>query len=220
MSRSRRVVWSTAAFLILVVLVFAVMRITEDAGNLAAGVVPPPDDFASRYARVPWLAYLHIVPGLVYLVLAPLQFSARRRERSIETHRKRGRVLLGLGLVSGVFGIAFGIPFSFGGAVQAAATVVFGAWFVYCLVRAYRAIRGLRVTEHRRWMIRAFAIGLGVGTIRIWVGLFQGFGLLSFRDSFGIAFWLAFSMHLVAAEVWLARHPEPVSVDQPVNESR
>lgn len=212
MSWSRRVVWSTAAFLILVVLVFAVMRITEDAGNISAGVVPPPDDFASRYARAPWLAYLHIVPGLIYLVGAPLQFSARRRQKSIEAHRKRGRVLLGLGLVSGVFGVAFGIAFSFGGAVQAAASVVFGTWFVFCLVRAYRAIRSLLVTDHRRWMIRAFAIGLGVGTIRIWVGLFQGFGLLSFRDSFGLAFWLAFSMHLVAAEIWLRRHPEPVEL--------
>lgn len=58
-------------------------------------------------------------------------------------------------------------------------------------------------------MIRAFALGLAVGTIRIWVGLFQGFGLLGFRASFGVAFWLGFAMHAMTAELWLRWRPSP-----------
>jgi hypothetical protein len=54
-------------------------------------------------------------------------------------------------------------------------------------------------------MIRAFAIGLGVGTIRIWIGLFEGFGLLDEVTSFGVAFWVAWTMHVIAAELWLRR---------------
>jgi hypothetical protein len=68
-------------------------------------------------------------------------------------------------------------------------------------------IRAGDTVSHRRWMIRAFAIGLGVGTIRIWIGLFQGFGLLDEVTSFGVAFWVAFTMHLIAAELWLRRRP-------------
>ena len=56
-------------------------------------------------------------------------------------------------------------------------------------------------------MIRAFAIGLGVATIRIWVGLFQGFGLLDEGTSFGVAFWLSWTLHVIAAEIWLWRRP-------------
>jgi hypothetical protein len=42
------------------------------------------------------------------------------------------------------------------------------------------------MVHHRRWMIRAFAVGVAVGTIRIWQAVFVGFGLLSFEDAFGL----------------------------------
>lgn len=50
---------------------------------------------------------------------------------------------------------------------ESIATVVFGVWFIASLVLAFRAIRRDDVPQHRRWLIRAFAVG--VGTIRIWV---------------------------------------------------
>ncbi len=40
-------------------------------------------------------------------------------------------------------------------------------------------------------MIRAFAIGLAVGTIRLWVGLFMALGIFDLQGSFAPAFWLA-----------------------------
>ena len=56
-------------------------------------------------------------------------------------------------------------------------------------------------------MIRAFAVGLAVGTIRIWIGVFQATGLLTLEDSFGPAFWLSFVMHALVAELYLSRWP-------------
>jgi Predicted membrane protein (DUF2306) len=44
-------------------------------------------------------------------------------------------------------------------------------WFLICLVLAFRALRAGDMVLHRRWMIRAFAIGIAVGTIRIWTAL-------------------------------------------------
>jgi hypothetical protein len=67
------------------------------------------------------------------------------------------------------------------------ATVLFGVWFLICLVLAFRAIRGGDIAQHRRWMIRAFAIGVGVGTIRIWIALFVITGLLNLPAAFGPA---------------------------------
>ena len=60
---------------------------------------------------------------------------------------------------------------------------------------------------HRRWMIRAFAVGLGVGSIRVWIGLLSGTGVLPFEQSFAPAFWLGLSMHVVAGELWLWWRP-------------
>jgi uncharacterized membrane protein YozB (DUF420 family) len=66
---------------------------------------------------------------------------------------------------------------------EASAAVVFGLWFLTCLVLAVRAIRRDDIVHHRRWMIRAFAIGIGIGTTRIWLGLFEVTGLGSFESS-------------------------------------
>ncbi len=199
--------WAVVLFLIAVVLVFAALRVSIDSQNIATGVIPDEGEFDRRYAQNPLLAYVHIIPGVVYLVLAPFQISRRFRNRHLGLHRKMGRILVPTGIVSGVFGIVFGFFFSFGGFLEASASVVFGTWFVIALILAYRFIRAGDTVRHRRWMIRAFAIGLGVGTIRLWIGLFQGFGLLDDVTSFGVAFWLSWTLHVIAAEIWLWRRP-------------
>lgn len=201
--------------LVTIVLVFAVIRGVLDWPAIRAGTIPD-DDFAERYVAHPWLAYLHIVPGAVYLLGAPLQLSRRFRTRHYGVHRRLGRVLLTCALVAGLFSLLFGVPHAWGGAPEAAAAVVFGCWFLTCLVLAFRAIRRNDVRQHRRWMIRAFAVGIGVGTIRIWVGLFEGVEQMISGGTtpatpdtmmFGVAFWLAFTMHVALGEWWLRRTP-------------
>jgi Predicted membrane protein (DUF2306) len=72
---------------------------------------------------------------------------------------------------------------------------------------AVRAIRRDGVVNHRRWMIRAFAAGVAVGTIRIWIGILLASGLLDFPDSLAAAFWIAFSLHVLAGEWWVRTSP-------------
>jgi hypothetical protein len=203
----QRAVTVLVIVLITIVLASFVMRVTTDVPFLATGVAPESEDFESRYVAHPWLAYLHMAPGVLYLLGAPLQLSRRFRSRHYTLHRRLGRVILTAGLVSGVFGIAFGVFLAFGGAVQAWATVVFGSRFLVSLIMAFRAIRRRDVISHRRWMIRAFGVGIAVGTIRIWLGVFALTGLFDFRDSFAVAFWIAFVLHVMAAEWWIRATP-------------
>jgi uncharacterized membrane protein len=205
--RNVPVAWGIVLFLIAVVMVFATIRVINDSQNLAEGTVPAEGEFDRRYTEHAVLAYAHILPGVAYLVLAPFQVSRLFRNRHLSLHRKMGRVLVPLGIASGLFGIVFGILYSFGGVAEASAAVVFGSWFVYSLATAYRHIRAGDTVGHRRWMIRAFAIGIGVGTIRLSIGLFQAAGLLDFDDAFGMAFWIAWVMHVIAAELWLRWRP-------------
>jgi len=200
--------WSAIGVLITTVLVFATLRAVTDLPLLLSGRAAEEGSFEERYVAHPWLAYLHIGPGVAYLLAALPQLSRRFRRRHLTVHRRLGRVVLGLGLTSGVFALTFGVPFSFGGSWQALATAVFGSWFLVALLLALRAVRSGDVRMHRRWMIRAFAVGLGVGTIRIWVGLLVGSGLTAFESSFAPAFWLGLSMHVAAGELWLRRRPE------------
>ncbi len=193
--------------------VFAVHRLTLDVPHVASGTRPEEGSFDERYTLHFLPAYLHIVPSLVYLFAAPLQLNRRFRNSHLHIHRRVGRVALTAGLFSGVFALVFGTQFPWGGPLEAAAVAVFAVWFLLCLCLAFVAIRGGNVAAHRRWMIRAFAVGLGVGTVRIWLGLLMAAGVMSFETSFGLAFWLAWVPHAVVAELYLKARPDPI--DQP-----
>jgi uncharacterized membrane protein len=114
----------------------------------------------------------------------PLQLAYWFCRRHYSVHRRLGRILLGAGLLTGASAVVIGVLFPFGGRAEMSATVLFGAWFGVCLVLAFRAIRVDDIVRHRHWMTRAFAIGIGVGTIRIWIALFQVTGLLTFPAAF------------------------------------
>jgi uncharacterized membrane protein len=206
-----------AGVLLGMVFTFALIRFATDWPHLRAGTVPE-QDFAKRYVDSPWIPYLHIGFGLVYLAGAPVQLIRRVRVRSYARHRILGRVLVGCGLLSGGFAVVFAILAPWGGLLELTATLVFGTWFILCLVRAFHAIRTGNVHEHRRWMIRAFAVGLGIGSIRVWWGIFTGILLLQpwvddillpDPTTLGISFWLGFLCHVVVGEWWLRRFPVP-----------
>jgi hypothetical protein len=90
-----------------------------------------------------------------------------------------------------------------GGANETAATTFFAVLFLFALGKAFLHIRRREITPHREWMIRAFAIGLAVATVRPIVGLFFALSDLSPEEFFGIAFWLGFTLNLIAAEIWI-----------------
>lgn len=203
-----RLIGAAVVLVLLVLGVFVVLRLVEDLPHLLAGT-PSDDAFGRRYVEHPWEGYLHIVPGALFLLLALPQLSLRVRRRHLRLHRRLGRAAVALGLVSAVFGLVFGARHAFGGPPQTAATMVFGTWFGLTLVLGLRAARSHRVREHRRWMIRAFAVSTGVGTIRLWVGLLFGTGVTDFAGAFGWAFWLGLAMHVVAGEIYLLRRPDP-----------
>jgi uncharacterized membrane protein len=188
--------------------VFLVIRVSSDIGDLSAGRVPPEGDFDRRYVLNPWIAYLHIVPGTVYLLGAPFQLSSRMRRRHLSWHRRLGRVLIPAGLITAVFAIVVGLVMPFGLLAEASATIVFGSFFLLALGLAYRAVRSGDIRTHRRWMIRAFAVGVGVGMIRIVIGVGEAFGI-GIADSFGAAFWIAFVLLATLGEVWLRLRPDP-----------
>jgi uncharacterized membrane protein YozB (DUF420 family) len=202
----RRTAWLFVWVCITVVTVFVGVRLTQDLPALVTGELPHPDSFERRYAEHPFLAYAHIVPGVVYLGIAPFQVARRFRRGKLRRHRGLGRVALTAGVVTGLFAIAVGVVFPFGGLAETTASTVFGIYFLTSLGLAYRAVRRRDVDVHRRWMIRAFAIGTGVGTIRLVIGFSQAFGV-AFDAVFGLAFWIAFVVHAAAAEGWLARYP-------------
>jgi uncharacterized membrane protein len=174
------------------------------AANPAVAQFAALDDLFTRY---PILTLVHSVPGLLFMLLGPWQFSATIRARHLRWHRCNGRTFVCCAVMIGVSALvmSFGMP-AIGGMNQAAATTLFGAFFLLALGKAVWHIRRKEVAQHREWMIRAFAVGLAVATIRPIIGIFfatsRASGLTP-REFFGIAFWMGFTLQLMAAEAWI-----------------
>jgi uncharacterized membrane protein len=148
------------------------------------------------------------------MILGPLQFSSTIRARHIQWHRWSGRVFVACSVVIGVSALvmSFGMP-AIGGVNQAAATTLFATFFLFALCKAFWHIRRREIALHREWMIRAFGTGLAVATIRPIIGIFFATSRLtglSPHEFFGTAFWIGFTLQLIAAEAWIhATQPRP-----------
>jgi hypothetical protein len=65
--RSRRPVLIFVGVLIGIVVTSYMLRIATDTPFLITGTDPEPEDFEARYVAHPWLTYLHMTPGVLYL---------------------------------------------------------------------------------------------------------------------------------------------------------
>jgi len=198
--------WSVVFVLALTGIVSAANRALILSGVVAGGLAPDrfnATGWEAHYAQHRFLTLLHVVPGLLFMVLGPLQFVQRIRSRHIRLHRWSGRVFVASGLLIGVSALRMGFLMPIGGANETAATTFFAVLFLFALSKAFFHIRRREIARHREWMIRAFSIGLAVATMRPLVGLFFFFSHLSVQEFFGITFWIAFTSHLLAAEAWI-----------------
>ena len=162
------------------------------------------DAFDVRYVQHPWASLIHIVPGALFLTLAPLQFVARIRQRRISIHRGMGRVLATSAAITGVASLVVTFLFpAFGGISTQSATVFSGLLFLFSLSMAIRHILRKEVRQHREWMIRTFALAMSVATMRVFLILLRLFLGLSTEEVFGASFWLGIGVNLVVAEVWI-----------------
>jgi uncharacterized membrane protein len=95
----------------------------------------------------------HTLAGIFALLIGPISFSSRIRERHLQLHRILGRIYFVSILVGAPTGIAlaWGRPGLPGTSMQAA------AWIV-CTTVAVIAARNRQITVHRQWMARSYAV--------------------------------------------------------------
>jgi uncharacterized membrane protein len=212
-----RLVWGAIVALALIGCAVAIRRMVNLWPILMSGYRPPVISTNPRlaqfavlddiFARHPILTIVHVVPGLLFMILGPLQFNSKIRARHLQWHRWSGRVFVVCSAVIGVSALvmSFAMP-AIGGFNQAAATTLFGAFFLLALGKAFWHIRRREIDLHREWMVRAFSVGIAVAAIRPIVGILfatSRFSGLTPHEFFGTAFWIGFVVCLMAAEAWI-----------------
>lgn len=158
-----------------------------------------------RYADHPLLTALHLMPGLLFFAIAPLQFwPALRRTRRL--HRWLGRAFMASGFLSGIGVLWMVVVFpAVGGLLTQVVTFVIVGGMLGFMAHAWRAIRARRLAVHRAAIIRAYALGLSVSTARIVIDLAAWLWSTPFLDSFVFASALGVGVNVAVAEVILHR---------------
>jgi hypothetical protein len=157
-----------------------------------------------KYNSHPAMTLLHVVPGAVFLALAPLQLIERVRRRPA-IHRSTGYLLLACALPFALSGFYLAVREPTFGPFGATAAVLAGLLFVHAGVRAYAGIKRGDMAQHRAWMLRFLAVAYGIAVIRvISVPIAMIFPM---RPSlFGArSFWFGWTLSILFAEWWIRR---------------
>jgi len=164
------------------------------------------DHYNPGFLRYPLIIGAHVVAGAVYLACGMLQFVGQVRSRWPAAHRATGRVAIVSGVVAGITAIAMTILFPFHGAAAVYLVMPFAVLFLFALATALGRARHRDFARHREWMIRAFAIGTGIATMRLIFVPWLMMGEITDERARPISlmsFVAAFLLHLAVAEAWI-----------------
>ncbi|WP_214110984.1 DUF2306 domain-containing protein [Acrocarpospora catenulata] len=155
-------------------------------------------NYAGRDGVIHAAFYTHVIFGGLTLLLVPVQFAARIRDRVPVLHRAVGRVALVALLVAGVSGLVLA-PVNMAGPIGVAGFGSLGIIWITFAVLAFLAIRRGDVAAHRRWAIRVFALTYGAVTLRLWLVTLL-VTLKSFETAYAIVPFLGWVPNLLIAE--------------------
>jgi hypothetical protein len=181
-----------------------IVRFLITGHSLATGQ-PVADPVFMVYVHQPWLPAIHILSGIVFMLLGPLQFIPSLRRDRPKIHRITGRILLVCGLIAAATGL--GVEFAFplrGGHFKRAAMVLFSLAMLAALLLAWQAAVRRRIDRHRAWVVRGHAIGLSLSTTRLY--FIPAYVISGNPIEFEAATvtWLGFCLNCVVAE-WIVR---------------
>jgi uncharacterized membrane protein len=126
-----------------------------------------PEDSA-RLAVAPIAWFAHVLAGAAFGITGPLQFIRALGHRFGALHRLSGRIFVVSGAVLGLSGLSLlAQVMSQRTPLVDIARGLFGLALLIALGLGMAAIRDRDILRHRAWMIRAYAIGMGLGAVAL-----------------------------------------------------
>ncbi|GAA3724980.1 DUF2306 domain-containing protein [Plantactinospora mayteni] len=175
--------------------------------------LPVPEGFPQYYP----LLVAHIVFGSVALLTGCFQVWPWFRQRYPAAHRWMGRAYFFGGVFPAGIAVLGVTPFSTTGFVSQVGNTMLAILWLATSVAGYRMARQRRFVEHRRWMIRSFALTGSIVVNRVWATLFVilllpqvdttygGEENAMIQAAAGASVWMSWVVNLLVAEWWLER---------------
>lgn len=166
-------------------------------------LVHPKDPMWQHYEPFKWWLLPHGIAGACALLLGPMQFSDRLRQRFRQFHRVVGRIYVAGVIVAAPFGFYIqyfqertGVPRSF--TIASAVDAVL--WMVTTGIAMVFILKG-KVQEHQQWMTRSFAVALVFLEVRV-IGGVGGWETLDDRANETIV-WVCLAFSILSADLVL-----------------
>ena len=143
---------------------------------------------------------VHITSGMLAVLIGPLQFSKRLRQRNLQLHRVMGRVYLVAVLCGALASFRLAATTTFG-VMWGFSLFSLGLAWITCAAMAYYAVRQRQIQIHQEWMVRTYVVTFAFVTFRVLTdyGPTSRLGDPAQRsDVYGWASWV---LPLLAAEV-------------------
>lgn len=204
--------WVVPLFFIATVFIaFSLPRyLTFDPAN---SFVTPPPWFPPYYA----LLVTHVLFATVAMITCCMQIWPWLRARHPGWHRRSGRIYVFAGVLpAGLSAIVIGAVSPFGPVAGSSTLLMAPLWLAFTFA-GFRMARQRRFVEHRRWMIRSFALTMSI-ILNRFLGAAATIVLLQYKDSDfhgddkivgylagGMTTWLGWTLCLLLAEWWLER---------------
>lgn len=174
-------------------------------------LIHPEDPVWHHYQPFKWYLLPHGIAGACALLLGPMQFSDRLRQRYARLHRILGRLYVAgvftagpLGFYIQFFQERMGAPRSF----SVAAIVDASLWMVTTGIALAFILAG-KVQQHRQWMTRSFAVAIVFLEVRV-VGGVTGWENLGIAANEAIV-WSCLAFSLLFADIVLQLQDLPRS---------
>lgn len=191
-SRFKTILWVSLGLAVLFVFITSELLLITDYPMYHAYRLQV---IADRHLLIP-----HTLAGISALLIGPINFSSRIRQRHLQLHRVLGRTYVICVFIGSFTGIALaaGRPGLPGTCMQAA------AWMV-CTTAAFITARNRQITVHRQWMARSYAVTFTFVSSRVlnlWPRYWSHLG-----DSFAAVGVIAFTLaSLLIVELGLNWH--------------
>jgi uncharacterized membrane protein len=194
MSRVSKGLWGLAAFLSLGVALFSYRLLAPNPPAVG-------DDVLANLMRRPWLP-VHAGFAATALLVGPFQFLPQLRLRIPKLHRNIGKIYVAACLLAAPAGLLLAWGTDAGPIAQWGFGTLAVLWFGATAYAFWLATQR-RFAEHRRWMIRSFAMTFAAVTLRLYLPIPPMFLHMSFIEGYRAISWFCWTSNLLAAEIFL-----------------
>ena len=177
--------WSTMTFMAIGVAAYGI-------GGVIVGIDKMIPAMAYHLPGRASFAATHFAVGGLVLAIGPFQFLPAVRTRWPSVHRWIGRVYVAGCLFSGVAAMILATSTNAGPIAQTGFTLLAAYWLISTTM-AFLKARSRDFVEHRKWMVRSYALTLAAVTLRIYLPVsMTGFGLdfLDVYPAISFACWV------------------------------